>query len=128
MIKKPLRIIMISTLGFIIGTIYIFIFPNENSLVFFTIGLLCIILSFGLFKLWNWTRITVIIFSWIFIAIFLFLVAYAITGMEYHHGFGWIGVIVHFPLLLLCIWVIDYLNHTKTKELFQTLKNPQTPQ
>lgn len=122
MTKKPFKIIMISILGFIIGTFNIFIFYNKNSLVFFIIGILCIILSFGLFKLWNLARIMTEISAIVFIFIYTGLIVYTFTGYRYHHGFAGIGLVFHLPLLLLCIWALDYLNNPKIKILFKEKK------
>ncbi len=119
MSKKPLRIILISIVGFIIGLFNIFIFYNENSIVFFIMGFLCVILSFGLFNLWNWARMIAKIAAILFMIIYGYLIVYAFAGYNYHHGFAFIGLIFNLPLLLLCLWVLDCLNNPKIKALFK---------
>lgn len=118
MTKRPFRITLISICGFLIGLFNIFSFSNRNDLIFLIIGLICVFLSLAIFRLWKPTRIIAMIFSWIFILIYLSLIIYAVTGYSYHHGFAFIGLIFHLPLLLLCILTLHYFNLPQIKKLF----------
>lgn len=119
---RPLKIIAIPILLFLIGIFYLFIFSNKNNVIFLIIGSLCIFLSFGLFKLLNFVRIMAIGLSCIFVLVYILLIVYGLTSYSYHHGFAAIGLILHLPLLLLCIWTLDCLNKPDIKNKFKSFK------
>ena len=119
MSKRPLRVIVISLLGLFIGIFNLFIFTISKQGFFLLVSIVGFILNIGIFKLWNWTRITARVFAWFFIVLYLLLVTYTITGWQYHYGFAGIALFFHLPLFCWCIWALDYLNRPQTKELFK---------
>lgn len=117
MVKKPIRLRIIVVLYFIVGIFNLFIgISNERNIAFLFIGSLCVILSFGIFKLWNWARIAAIIISSFFIFVYILLIIGTVKG--YWQGWGGIGLFFNFPILLLSLFSIDVLFRQKIKELF----------
>ena len=118
----PLRIKLLSSCLFLIGVANgltgVSHVANSSFLV---MGLICVLLSVGILKLWNWARIILIAFSFAFILlIYLPLVVGTFRG--YWQGWGGLGVMVHFPLFVTSILCITTLLQPKIADRFRGAK------
>ncbi|MCX5698883.1 MAG: hypothetical protein NTX01_04220 [Candidatus Omnitrophica bacterium] len=123
--NRAFRIKLLTLLGLLVGAFNIFIVAEDKSnMLFLFIGTGCIILSLGLFFYKNWARIIAIIFSILFIFIYLLLLIYTFLGA--FQGFGGIGLLFNFPVLLFSLFVLNALNRPNIKEQFlsQQKKRP----
>lgn len=114
--KRPGRIIIITIFGILIGLLNI-LPVISGGYIFLAIGLITILLSLGIFMLWNWARIAFVIFSILFIAVYALLTIAAFQRA--YQGFAGMACFFHLPLLLLSISVVVTLNQKEIKLLYK---------
>lgn len=121
MIKKLNLITVIGTLYFLVGIFNILIgISDKGNIAFFIMGLICTVIAIGLVKLWNWIRIIAIIISILFIFIYILLIFGTFTNK--FEGWGGLGLLVNFPILLLTIYTLEVLNRPNIKTQFKERK------
>jgi len=125
--KRSVGVIIIALLFFIIGIIGalnvlrdMIKFGQYNLEMFtiFTIFSGFIILSIGLFKLFQWARITVIFISLLCIGFYIYLIISYFNPRFFGHdysGFELMGIIFYIPGVLLSLVFIYYLTRPQSK-------------
>jgi len=117
MAKKLKDITILTVSYFVIGLFNIFIgVSDKNNIFFLIVGLVCMILAFGLYKLWNWIRIAAIIISLFFVLIYVLLIIG--TVMNKFGGWGGLGLLFDFPILALGLYALDVLMRASVKQEF----------
>ncbi len=116
MFKRPFGIILIFLIGLIVGLFNIFVGTADlGNIGFLFIGLFCIILSYGIFMLWDWARKGMLYFSVFIMILYLIIIIFTISVRLPMMG---IGLVAHLPILLFIILIISYLNKKTIKDKF----------
>ena len=114
--KRSIGVTIFSFLGFIVAMFMIGIFSNPPAIFAYFIAAVIILLSVGLFLLWNWVRITFIILSWLFICLYVWGIAciFIFPGPQ-----GGLELGITLPILLFGIISFIFFNRPKVKEQFK---------
>ena len=111
----------LTILGFIVGAITLAIgYSHEGNLEYRVIGFVCIALSFGLFKKWNWVRIMFILLSLSFICFYLKGAVEIFIFRPEGWQWGAMALTAFSPVFLLSLSSVIYLTRPKIKEQFKT--------
>lgn len=109
-------VLLVGALNFFIGT------SNPLNAAFLIIGFACVLLGIGIFNLWNWTRVTMLVFSFAFILLVYIPVTIG-TVLGHLQYAGFVGLIAHFPLLILSLLCIDSFMRPEVKGQFKKQRN-----
>jgi len=109
-----LSLLLISVFNIQIGL------ANPHNTVFLVMGFACFFLAIGIFKLWNWMRITTIIFCSAFISlVYIPLLLGAFFTYSRNQIFYAAALGFHFPLLVASLFCIFFLTRPKFKNQFR---------
>lgn len=112
---------IIATFGFIVGMFNIFMGVSSGpNIAFLVAAFICFVLSFGIFKLWNWARMaTFILFVVVVLVNGLLLYGTWLDIMGHQNTWALLGIIANFPLSLWSLVATVILSLPKVKKQFR---------
>jgi hypothetical protein len=112
----PRRIIILLVAGISVALWHIFIGFSSPNIVSLILGIICFILMLSLLLFQNWSRVLILIFAGLSIAIYVLLLI--ATAKKAFQGFAGIALLFYSPLFILGLLIIDTLNKKEIKNLY----------
>lgn len=117
--KRSFSLLLITAMGICCGSYNII---NNFEPIYLILGIAVIVLSAGIFCLFNIARIATIYFSFIFIILYFYLFSVWLrSSCQYFWG---IGLMVHFPIFIWSVASMALLNLKKIKLQFKGIELP----
>ena len=114
--KRLIGTRLFASILFLVGAFNFFLgVSHPGNTAFLVIGSICVVLSIGIWKLWDWARRGLLLLSFAFIAL-VYVPLIIATFMGMFHGFAGMGLIVNTPVLILSLICINSLMRPEVRD------------